>query len=953
MLLRLAGGARAASPSLVAKTATTTTTASRSTCTRSAPASFAAAAAAMSSAAAAPAADAPEKRLPAPAGAPKGASQGGLSLDPACYPLARRDASAGDVLHGVFCADPYRALEDPDSAETQAFVEAQNAVADKVLRGDAVARLRAPFKSLFERLYNYPRFSTPFKRGDSYYYYHNSGLQPQSVLYRAADPSAPHAASLPFLDPNGLSADGTVALRDVSFSEDGALAAYSLSDGGSDWSVIRVRRAADGGGEGGGGRCGEDLPDVLRRVKFSSIAWTTDGLGFFYCRYDVGGGPPPSPEEQAEAKKEAEAAAAAGGSEPAPARATAAPAAGKGGDAYDGTEVERLGGQRLYYHALGDPQAADCLIWEDPSRPDWMWGAECTEDGRFLALSVSEGCQPRNRLYVLDLDAHVPRRGGDMAGGGGAAAAPAGAYDFSAWPARALPFARVVDDFEGSYDLVANEGAVLYLRTNRGAPRYKVVKVDVAPALEGAARAAAAGKGGDKGGDGAEAAAAQAAAATGLAPADAWEVVIPQHPKDVLQGVVALKGDLVVARWLRDCVSGLELRALATGALLRPLPLPSLGDVGAVSGTRRSAELFFSFTSFVEPGATYRLRDAGDPSSPEPELFRATTLSIPHDPSDYITERLFATSKDGTKVPLFVTRHKSVALDDASNPPPCLLYGYGGFTISLSATFSPSRLAWMRGFRGVFAQANLRGGGEYGTEWRDAGSVLNKQNVFDDFCACAEALVSGGYAAPGRVAIQGGSNGGLLVAACLNQRPDLFGAGVAQVGVMDMLRFARFTIGHAWVSDYGDAEGNADEFAALAAYSPLHNVALPEKGKAQYPAVVLATGDHDDRVVPLHSLKLLAALQHAAAGGGGEGGGEGGEGADGAAGGGGKLTGRTTTAQRNPIVGRIEVRAGHGAGKPTAKVIEETSDLLAFAAAAVGATWHEEAVEEAFGGALA
>jgi prolyl oligopeptidase len=848
------------------------------------PAASASAAAAAASSTTTMASSAAARRLPTPSGAPRGALQGGLSLDPASYPLAPRDEAAGDVLHGVFCPDPYRALENPDSETTASFVDQQNAVTEKVLSSDRVASLRAPFRALFERLYDYPRFSTPFKRGDAYYYYHNSGLQPQSVMYRTSDPDAPHSASKAFLDPNAMSSDGTVALRDVSFSEDGKLVAYSLSDGGSDWSVIKVMRAADDE-KNTGAKCGEHLPDVLRRVKFSSIAWTTDGLGFFYNRYDV--------DDDDKEKKDEEEEKEGGGSKD---------DKEKKKDKFDGTEIDRLSGQRLYYHALGDPQSADALIWEDKSQPEWMFGAETTEDGRFLALHVSEGCKPRNRLYVLDLQKHVSRR------------QEGGAYDFSAWPVRSLPFARVVDDFEGSYDVVANEGTVFTLRTNRRAPRYKVVKVDLGPSLEAAAKEADEAA---KAAAGATTIPSFASSTAALASPDTWPEVIPEHSKDVLQAAVALKGDVVVARWLRDCVSGLELRALSSGALLRPLPLPSLGDVGAVSGTRKSNELFYSFTSFVEPGAVYRVKDAADPASSEPSLFRATKLSVAHDPADFVTERLFATSKDGkTQVPLFVTRHKSVALDGSS---PCLLYGYGGFSISLTASFSASRLAWMRGFRGVFAQANLRGGGEYGTEWRDAGSVLNKQNVFDDFAACAERLIQGGYTSAGRVAIQGGSNGGLLVAACANQRPDLFGAVIAQVGVMDMLRFHRHTIGHAWQSDYGRPEEDEEEFRVLASYSPLHNVALPEGGRGQYPAMILATGDHDDRVVPLHSLKLLATLQREAVGG----------------------ASFSSTVQLNPLVGRIETRAGHGAGKPTKKIIEETSDLFAFAAAAVGAAWGE------------
>lgn len=301
--------------------------------------------------------------------------------------------------------------------------------------------------------------------------------------------------------------------------------------------------------------------------------------------------------------------------------------------------------------------------------------------------------------------------------------------------------------------------------------------------------------------------------------------------------------------------------------------------------------------------------------SADPTLYRKTELKGGYTPSDdFTTDQAWAVSADGTRIPYFLIHRKGVTPPGGAGLP-ALLYGYGGFNISLEPGFSLARLCWLVAYGGVAAVANLRGGGEFGVGWRDAGSTAHKQNVFNDFQAVAEHMVGAGWTSPARLAIQGGSNGGLLVAACVNQRPDLYAAALAQVGVMDMLRFHRFTIGHAWQTDYGFIEHEAD-FRTLLAYSPLHNVAVPEGGSGQYPAVMLTTGDHDDRVVPLHSHKLTATLQHALASG------------DPAA-----------SPQRNPLITRIQVRGGHGAGKPTELVIAEVSDMYAFAAKCMGAAW--------------
>ncbi len=320
------------------------------------------------------------------------------------------------------------------------------------------------------------------------------------------------------------------------------------------------------------------------------------------------------------------------------------------------------------------------------------------------------------------------------------------------------------------------------------------------------------------------------------------------------------------------------------GKFIREFELPGIGSAGGFGGKRSDTETFYSFTSFTMPGAIYRYDLASATSS----VFRAPKLKF--NPADYETRQVFYTSKDGTRVPMFISHKKGLRLDGSN---PTVLYGYGGFNISLTPTFSVANLAWME-MGGVYAVPNLRGGGEYGEQWHQAGTKLHKQNVFDDFIGAAEWLIANKYTSSRKLAISGGSNGGLLVGACITQRPDLYRAALPAVGVMDMLRFHKFTIGWAWTSDYGSAE-NADEFKTLHAYSPLHNI----KPGTRYPATLITTADHDDRVVPAHSFKFAAALQSAQRG-------------------------------RAPTLIRIDTKAGHGAGKPTAKIIEEAADKWAF-----------------------
>lgn len=409
------------------------------------------------------------------------------------------------------------------------------------------------------------------------------------------------------------------------------------------------------------------------------------------------------------------------------------------------------------------------------------------------------------------------------------------------------PVVELLNDFDAAYEFLDAVGSLFYFRTDLEAPRYRVIAIDVTRPQR-----------------------------------EHWREIIAQTG-DKLEGV-SVVGNQLLCEYLKDAHSEMRAHDL-DGRLIRRLELPGLGTVAGFSGRRDEGETFYLFTSFTEPGAIHRYEVASGRSTPH------WRPRVDFDPAAYETRQVFVTSRDGTRVPLFLVHKKGLQLDGTN---PCLLYGYGGFNISLTPAFSASRIAWLE-LGGVYAQACLRGGGEYGADWHAAGTKLRKQNVFDDFIACAEWLQREKVTSPAKLAIQGGSNGGLLVGACMTQRPELFGAALPSVGVMDMLRFHRFTIGWAWKSDYGSSE-NAEEFKALFAYSPLHNL----KPGTRYPATLVKTADHDDRVVPAHSFKFAARLQACQA-------------KDGP-----------------PVLIRIETSAGHGAGTALAKVIEETADTWAF-----------------------
>jgi len=677
------------------------------------------------------------------------------------YPVSRK-ADQIDAYHDTAVADPYRWLEDDNSTETKAWVVAQNQVTDKFL--EAMPQ-RLPARRIYTELYNFERFGIPFHEGDRYFWTRNDGLQQQNVLYTAKSLTDTPAVAL---DPNLLSKDGTVALSGIVPSRDGKLLAYGIAGAGSDWQTWKVRDLASG----------QDLSDTIEWVKFSSAAWTADGKGFFYSRYD----------------------------------------APKEGEKLKGANYF----QKLYYHRLGTAQAEDVLVAENREDKEWGFGTEVSDDGQLLIISVWKSAGSKNGVMVLPL--------------------PKGAF------AGGKPQAITLD-FDAQYSTIAAVGGKLIVKTDKGASRGKLVAIDL----------------------------------KNPAPT-AWRTLVAEGP-DAMTGASAVGGHLLLS-YLHDAATLVRVHG-ADGRQLTEVKLPGIGTASGFGGRWGDKETFFSYTSLTTPAEIHRY----DVKTGKISLFKRPKTAF--NPDEFETRREFVTSKDGTRFPIFIAARKGLKFDGSN---PTLLYGYGGFDISITPGYGVTAATWMK-MGGVYVIASIRGGGEYGSAWHEAGTKLKKQNVFDDFIAAGEWLVKNKVASPATLAINGGSNGGLLIGAVTNQRPDLFAAAVPEVGVMDMLRYQNFTIGWAWATDYGTSSDSPEMFRALYAYSPLHTI----KSGVNYPAVLITTGDHDDRVVPAHSFKYAATLQAADTG-------------------------------PAPKLIRIETNAGHGAGKPTSKIIEERSDILAFIA---------------------
>jgi prolyl oligopeptidase len=670
------------------------------------------------------------------------------------YPKTQK-VNQVDNYFGTEVRDEYRWLEDDTSAATAKWVEEQNKVTFAYLE-------QIPFrKSLKVRLteiYNYPKFSAPFRKGDYFFFYKNDGLQNQSVLYiqKGLD-GTPEV----LLDPNTFSQDGTSRLGAFAVSKDAKYAAYGISKGGSDWQTYFVMELATK----------KNLPDTLRWVKVSGIAW--EGDGFYYSRY-----PEPSDKKELSAKNEF---------------------------------------HQVYYHKVGTPQSQDELVYEDKAHPQRFHYAFTSEDEQFTFLSISDRGSGKegNALFF--------KRRGEKS---------------------FKPIVSEITNF--SYSVIDNIGDEFLISTNHDAPNEKIVRCSAKnPDIKN------------------------------------WKTIVPEK-SEALQYATTGGGKLFVL-YMKDVATRVHVYSL-DGTFENEVELPSLGTASGFSGEPDDKFVFYTFTSFTFPPTIYRY----DIQTKQSTVFRKPELKF--NPEDYETKQVFFESKDGTKVPMFLVHKKGI---ERNGKNPTLMYGYGGFNVSLLPSFNPLKIALLE--QGViYAQVNLRGGNEYGEAWHKAGMKLNKQTVFDDFIAAAEYLIKENYTSSEKLAMQGGSNGGLLVGAVMCQRPELFKVALPAVGVMDMLRFQKFTIGWNWIAEYGSSEASKEEFENLYRYSPLHNL----KEGVSYPATLITTADHDDRVVPAHSFKFAAALQEKHRG-------------------------------ENPVLIRIAVKSGHGASS-TEKAIEETTDVFAF-----------------------
>lgn len=669
---------------------------------------------------------------------------------PVKYPDTRRDASVYSEYFGVRVEDPYRWLENDLSAETEKWVDDQNALTFGYL---SKIPFRNKFKERLEKIWNYEKIGSPFKKGDYTYFYKNDGLQNQFVLYRRKEEGKAEI----FLDPNTFSADGTTSLDAVSFTKDGSLVAYSISEGGSDWRKVIVMETSSM----------KLIGDTLKDVKFSGLSWKGNE-GFFYSSYDKP----------------------------------------------DGSELSAKTDQhKLYFHKLGTPQSEDKVVFGLKEKRRYVGGV-VSDDQRFLFISAANSTSG-NELYMID----ITRPDGELV--------------------------QLVDNFKNDHDVLDVDGSDILIVTNLKAPNMKIVKADVSnPRVEN------------------------------------WTDLIAER-QEVLSPLTG--GGYIFAHYMKDALS-MVVQYDYSGNKIRDISLPGLGTA-SFSGTEREEKtIYFSFTNYIVPGTIYAL----DMESGKASLYDQPKIDFRSE--EYESKQVFYTSKDGTRVPMLITYKKGLKLDGKN---PVMLYGYGGFNVSLPPRFSIANAVWMEQ-GGVYAVPNLRGGGEYGKKWHDAGTQMQKQNVFDDFIAAAEYLIKEKYTSPEYLAISGGSNGGLLVGACMTQRPELFRVALPAVGVLDMLRYHTFTAGAGWAYDYGTAEQSKDMFEYLKAYSPVHNVK-----KTAYPATMVTTADHDDRVVPAHSYKFIAELQRNHRG-------------------------------KMPVLIRIDKSAGHGAGKPTSKTIEEIADRFSF-----------------------
>ena len=669
------------------------------------------------------------------------------------YPVSKK-VNFEENLHGYNISDSYRWLEDFTSDESIDWIQRQNKFTNKFIGKN---KYKKGLENYLNQIWESESISIPYKVKEKTFFYFNDGLFQQSKLM-IKDCGTCEARVL--IDPNEFSKDGTVSLGGTSISNDASHIAYSISDGGSDWRTWKVMNI----------ETGEVLKDELKWAKFSGASWENDDSGFYYRRYD----------------------------EP------------------DGELLKELNeSPKLMFHKIGTNQSDDKLIYENSENPRWGFGITVVKDSDIKILSISEGTDDRNKIYLkVDKD-------GD--------------------------FLPIIDELIGTYSFIDSKDNILWFYTTENAPNGKIVNLEI--------------KNGSF----------------------VWNEVVPES-KNAIRSANIINNSFVI-NYLEDTFSQISIFNLS-GELISKLSLPKQGTVSGFSGDIDDNSSFFAITNYVNPREIYEI-DLTDLSF---ELFWKEELDG-YNPDEYVSRLEFYPSKDGTKIPIHISHKKDLKLNENT---PLLIYGYGGFNISILPNFSKSQTAW-KNQGGVFAVANLRGGSEYGDAWHEAGMLFNKQNVFDDFAYAAKFLHANKIGSPKTTAIDGRSNGGLLVASTMLQNPDLFEVAIPQVGVLDMLRFNKFTIGWAWESDYGSPD-KKDEFENLLAYSPLHNI----KSDVCYPTTLITTASRDDRVVPSHSFKFAAKLQE-------------------------------YQSCDNPVLIRVEDRAGHGAGTPKDKRINQIAEIYGYA----------------------
>ena len=659
-----------------------------------------------------------------------------------------------ETIHGYEIEDQYRWLEDFTSSDSQKWVKKQNDFTKKFIDKN---KFKKSIAKNLKKTWETESISIPYKIKEKTFYYFNDGSWQQSkLMIKDCDDCKPRV----LLDPNKFSQDGTISLGGTSVSNDASLLAYAISDGGSDWRTWKVLNI----------ETGEVLTDTIQWAKFSNATWENDDSGFYYQKYD---------EPKNELLKDINTA------------------------------------PKLMFHELGTAQSEDIVIYENPDKPRWGWGISVVNESDIKFLSISNGTDERNRLYV-----QLEKNGS---------------------------FIPLIDELIGAYQYLDSKDDIFWFYSTENAKNGKVVSLEIKNN------------------------------------SFVWNDVIPEDSNSIRS--INFINNSIAVTYLVDTFSEIKFFNLK-GSYINKLVLPTKGSISGFGGGLEDSTTFFSFTNFVTPRKIYEI-DLSDMST---KTFWEESLDG-YNADQYISEFKFYPSKDGTMIPIHISYKKSLNINENT---PILIYGYGGFNISILPNFSKRFLSWMNQ-DGVVAVANLRGGGEYGDNWHDSGRLFNKQNVFDDFAYAAKFLHKNKIGSSATTAIQGGSNGGLLVAAALLRNPELYKVAIPQVGVLDMLRFHKFTIGWAWDSDYGSPD-KKEEFENLLSYSPLHNI---KKGEC-YPTTLITTAERDDRVVPSHSFKFAAKLQE-------------------------------YQGCQNPILIRIEGRAGHGAGTPKDKQINQIAEIYGYA----------------------